>query len=925
MFKINESIIVIQAEAINPIQTNVVFWSHDRGTAKLRMKLVRKNGVPQSLPEGTTVPIRLMFKSATAEGGYGKHDYLATIEDPVNGIVSIVLEDNILGYVGTVEGSVYIDFPNDRSLDTAGRFTFYIKRSPIDDSTPELEDYYFNGFSQAIDKIEKILADGKLEIEQKIAESETQIDAKLKDTNDKITKANQDVTTINTNIDKANDRIDQTNQQIGEVISSSDEFRTDIETLKINKADKTFVDAQLATKAEQSKVSQLENQITIFQVEQSSGLTGAGAIELSAIKADIQGNEFPTAGKRIDNIENIIFNNISEVILTGWVQGGLSSGNATVATTRIRNDDFKTFTKDLTIIISEGYKLSYTAYKNDKSYGYTENWKTDTLKLSDNQFFNLDTFPFFKFVIAKTDDSNITTEESINVHFYLDINIVPSDKTVSEAKLSDLLKEKINNLTDSQKDIINELANSKSIEKRIDFAMDNKKELSFDWEVGSISNGVDSTTTTRLRTKGYATFNSDVEIIVGDGYQAQYLCYSYNPTTGEYTQAYGSNGWKTGNFKLSDNKLFNLLSFPYYRFVLSKIDNSDITKQESINVHILTTYESDDNKDIEQLSYNWEVGNIANSIDSYSLNRIRTIGYQTFDRDAIVVVAPGYKAKYLRFIYDSVTDKYLEVQGIGWTVGTFKLSDLPDFNIKNIPYYRFVLARLDEVNMTSDESENLKIYYDYGMTKYTSNYYKKEMFSLGDSYTHMATWQSTVVDLLGLKTYRMNAVYGGTLTDRYRDVESTPDTDIITVWYGTNDWVNGRTLGSITDSSENPTTFYGCLKYVCEWLGTNRPTAKILFITHSQRFTSTDTTFASTNGVSDNGHPKNGKGNTLEDFANAIVRVANMYGYDVCDLFHTSGINKHTYTSYYDSDGLHPSKKGGTFLGRKIAMSINKG
>ncbi|EOV2482708.1 BppU family phage baseplate upper protein [Enterococcus hirae] len=217
VYKANDSIIVIQAEAIRPNDTGVVFWSHDRGTAKLRMKLVRKNGIPQSLPEGTTVPIRLMFRSATAEGGYGKHDYLATVEDPVNGIVSIVLEDNILGYVGTVEGSVYIDFPNDRSLDTAGRFTFYIKRSPIDDSTPELEDYYFNGFSQTIDKIEKILADGKQEIEQKITESETQIDAKLKDTNDKITKANQDVATLNTNIDKANDRIDQTNQQISDL------------------------------------------------------------------------------------------------------------------------------------------------------------------------------------------------------------------------------------------------------------------------------------------------------------------------------------------------------------------------------------------------------------------------------------------------------------------------------------------------------------------------------------------------------------------------------------------------------------------------------------------------------------------------------------------------------------------------------------
>ena len=217
MFKINESIIVIQAEATSPNRTNVVFWSHDRGTAKLRMKLVRKDGIPQGLPEGTTVPIRLMFKSATAEGGYGKHDYLATVEDRVNGIVSIVLEDNILGYVGTVEGSVYIDFPNDRSLDTAGRFTFYIKRSPIDDSTPELEDYYFNGFSQTIDKIEQIVSNAKTEIDEKVAESETQIDTKLKDTNDKITKANQDVATLNTNIDKANDRIDQTNQKIGEL------------------------------------------------------------------------------------------------------------------------------------------------------------------------------------------------------------------------------------------------------------------------------------------------------------------------------------------------------------------------------------------------------------------------------------------------------------------------------------------------------------------------------------------------------------------------------------------------------------------------------------------------------------------------------------------------------------------------------------
>ncbi|RXE79343.1 BppU family phage baseplate upper protein, partial [Enterococcus durans] len=191
VYKTNESIIVIQAEATNPNNTDVVFWSHDRGTAKLRMKLVRKDGIPQSLPEGTTVPIRLMFRSATAEGGYGKHDYLATIEDRVNGIVSIVLEDNILGYVGIVEGSVYIDFPNDRSLDTAGRFTFSIKRSPIDDSTPELEDYYFNGFSQTIDKIEQIVSNAKTEIDTKVAGTKKEFDTEVEKIKTSIGEANQ--------------------------------------------------------------------------------------------------------------------------------------------------------------------------------------------------------------------------------------------------------------------------------------------------------------------------------------------------------------------------------------------------------------------------------------------------------------------------------------------------------------------------------------------------------------------------------------------------------------------------------------------------------------------------------------------------------------------------------------------------------------
>ncbi|MDT2397623.1 BppU family phage baseplate upper protein [Enterococcus avium] len=156
MFKTSEEIIVIQAEATTDIPTGVVFWSHDKGTAKLIIQL-KKDHINQTLPQGTIVPILLEFNSDTAAKGKGRHIYHAVIENALEGIVSIVLEDNILGYVGRVDGSVYIELPDSRSLDTAGRFTFDIKRSPIDEDVPELEDYYWQGFNEIIQESKRLI------------------------------------------------------------------------------------------------------------------------------------------------------------------------------------------------------------------------------------------------------------------------------------------------------------------------------------------------------------------------------------------------------------------------------------------------------------------------------------------------------------------------------------------------------------------------------------------------------------------------------------------------------------------------------------------------------------------------------------------------------------------------------------------------
>lgn len=189
MFKSKQEIIVIQAEATDPITTGVVFWSHDKGTAKMLFQL-QKDYVNQTLSEGTIVPICLDFVG-------GRHIYHAVIEDAINGIVSIVLEDNILGYVGRVTGSIYIELPDSRSLDTAGRFTFDIKRSPIDLNTPELEDYYWQGFNEIIDEYHQTINTIK-------SEAKALIDSLTAD----VTEVKNDIATANVKIAEIRKKLD---------------------------------------------------------------------------------------------------------------------------------------------------------------------------------------------------------------------------------------------------------------------------------------------------------------------------------------------------------------------------------------------------------------------------------------------------------------------------------------------------------------------------------------------------------------------------------------------------------------------------------------------------------------------------------------------------------------------------------------------
>lgn len=167
-FKVANKPIVIDTVQQAIIDNGTTFYSHDRGTAKIDFFL-KNEGVAFSIPKGTLIPIRLTFPLETAEDGLARHDYLAVVDDPVNGHVHVVLEENILGYQGVVEGSVYVNFPNQQSLDTAGRFRFRIHRSPLEETTNEIDAYYFNGFNWFAQQVEELTDSTKQEIEKLFA------------------------------------------------------------------------------------------------------------------------------------------------------------------------------------------------------------------------------------------------------------------------------------------------------------------------------------------------------------------------------------------------------------------------------------------------------------------------------------------------------------------------------------------------------------------------------------------------------------------------------------------------------------------------------------------------------------------------------------------------------------------------------------
>lgn len=128
------------------IQTGATYWSHDVNTAKIVVNL-KRNSEPIILSSTVSVRMIMVFDDNDTQK---KQVHKMTIDDTQNGVVSLVLPKETLGFVGNVLCGVYVNYGGNQSTDN-GYFTFSMRRSLIDGEFPQLENGYVSEFQTMLD------------------------------------------------------------------------------------------------------------------------------------------------------------------------------------------------------------------------------------------------------------------------------------------------------------------------------------------------------------------------------------------------------------------------------------------------------------------------------------------------------------------------------------------------------------------------------------------------------------------------------------------------------------------------------------------------------------------------------------------------------------------------------------------------------
>ncbi|BBE20242.1 lipolytic enzyme, G-D-S-L [Aquipluma nitroreducens] len=176
---------------------------------------------------------------------------------------------------------------------------------------------------------------------------------------------------------------------------------------------------------------------------------------------------------------------------------------------------------------------------------------------------------------------------------------------------------------------------------------------------------------------------------------------------------------------------------------------------------------------------------------------------------------------------------------------------------------------------------------------------QKVWVAIGDSITYLNDhaketgnrvtkgYMTLVVEKLHGIKYINQGHNGWTAGDIAKEIESLglSKADVYSVFLGTNDWWFGRPVGTIDNYKNNAgnETFFGSYRIIINKLRSLSKNARIILVAPMQRVN-----FVSSNDKKNNawGSYKDKNGQSLEQFANAIVSIAQLEKLEVIDLYH---------------------------------------
>ena len=160
-----------------------------------------------------------------------------------------------------------------------------------------------------------------------------------------------------------------------------------------------------------------------------------------------------------------------------------------------------------------------------------------------------------------------------------------------------------------------------------------------------------------------------------------------------------------------------------------------------------------------------------------------------------------------------------------------------------------------------------------------------------------------VVRNYGLEGSCMAGAHPLRFLDRYTAMDR--NANVILVFGGTNDYGFDTPLGSYGDRMQD--TFYGGINQLMCGLQQMYPEADIIFMTPVRR---------------EKDGKKNKYGNTLNQYAQAVIDMANFYDFKVVDVYTPAVLNFASQKSVYMHDGIHPDGKAHAILADYVYQQL---